>query len=146
MCLASYICTLYRIQCHLRSHVFPRGLEIRICVIIITSKARIYLCPWGYNNYAEVIIITPSERVDMNSKGLSVENSCKKTLKIGFARVIYVTHPEDRWSEGILGTLIYTHTHTHTHTHIHIYIYIYRERERDEQENDNEENMKGDVS
>ena len=40
MCLASYIRTLYRGHGHLQGHIIPRGLEIRICVIIITSRAR----------------------------------------------------------------------------------------------------------
>ena len=41
MYLASYIRTLYRGHGHLQGHVFPRGLEIHIHIIIITSRARI---------------------------------------------------------------------------------------------------------
>ena len=38
MRLASYIRTLYKGHGHLQGHVFPRGLEIRIRIIIITSR------------------------------------------------------------------------------------------------------------
>ena len=41
MCLASYIRTLYKGHGHLQGHVFPGGLEIRIRIIIITSRATI---------------------------------------------------------------------------------------------------------
>ena len=43
MCLESYICTLYRGHSHLQGHVFPRGLEIRVRVIIMTPRARIQI-------------------------------------------------------------------------------------------------------
>ena len=48
MWLASYIRTHYRWYGHPQGHVFPRGLEIRICVIIITSRARIYIYIYIY--------------------------------------------------------------------------------------------------
>ena len=41
MYLSGYIRTLYRGHGHLQGHVFPGGLEMRICVIIMSSKARI---------------------------------------------------------------------------------------------------------
>ena len=40
VCLVNYIRTLYRGHGHLQGNVFPRGLEIRIYVIIITSRAK----------------------------------------------------------------------------------------------------------
>ena len=43
MCSASYICTLYRGHGHLQGQVFPRGLEIRISVIIMTWRVRIQM-------------------------------------------------------------------------------------------------------
>ena len=39
-CLASYIRTLCRGDGQIQSHVFPRGLEIRICVIIMTARSK----------------------------------------------------------------------------------------------------------
>ena len=40
MCLVSYNCTLYRGHGHLQDHVFPRELEIHICVIIKYLKGK----------------------------------------------------------------------------------------------------------
>ena len=40
MCLVSYNRTLYRGHGHLQDHVFPRELEIHICVIIKYLKGK----------------------------------------------------------------------------------------------------------
>ena len=47
MCLASYICTLYRGHSHLQGHILPGGLEIRIHVIIMTSRKE-YRCTFSF--------------------------------------------------------------------------------------------------
>ena len=57
MCLASYNCTLYRGHGLLQGQVLPRWLEIRICFIIITSRARIQIFIFSFLSRGNILWI-----------------------------------------------------------------------------------------